>query len=205
MQGHFVVKQRYGSFNTVAGDMKLEQTIQQSQKSTGGIIGQTRQSEYVTKWEIFYHEILSITNAFRETTNSNLGSRETEIHHELDKHFCSMFNSQVKMVAEFILEKGNSYKMLAPKLYNFASGTTIPSTATNMILNCYLPGKEQCEIFRTECFLDLSKKLSDTIHKIAFPKPLDASKKSSASNIPSSELNVKEEAVKESRRSSKID
>ena len=27
MQGHFVVKQKYGSFNAVAGDMKLEQTI----------------------------------------------------------------------------------------------------------------------------------------------------------------------------------
>ena len=87
--------------------MKLEQTIQRSQKSTGGIIGQTRQSEYVTKWEIVSHEIFSIANAFREITNTSFGSRETEIHHELDKHFCSMFNFQVKMVAEFILEKGN--------------------------------------------------------------------------------------------------
>ena len=70
--------------------------------------------------------------------------------------------------------------MLAPNLYNFVSGTTIPSTATNKILNCYLHGKEQYEIFRTERFLDQSKKLSDTIHKIAFPKPVDASRKCSA-------------------------
>ena len=170
MQGHFVVKQRYGSFNAVAGDMKLERTNHRSQKSTGGIIGQIRQSEYVTKWEIVYHEILSVTNAFREIAN-NLGSRETKIHHELGKHCCSMFNSQVKTVAEFILEKGNPYKMLAPNLYNFASGTTIPLTATNKILHCYLHGKEQ-----TESFLDQSKKLSGTIHKIAFPKPVDTSK-----------------------------
>ena len=119
-----MVKQRYGSFNAVAGDMKLEQTIQRSQKSTGGIIGQTKQLEYVTKWEIVYHEILSITNAFREMANTNLGSRETEVHHELDKRFCSMFSSQVKTVGEFILEKGNPYKMLAQNLYNFVSGTT---------------------------------------------------------------------------------
>ena len=118
-----MVKQRYGSFNAVAGDMKLEQTIQRSQKSTGGIIGQTKQLEYVTKWEIVYHEILSITNAFREMANTNLGSRETEVHHELDKRFCSMFSSQVKTVGEFILEKGNPYKMLAQNLYNFVSGT----------------------------------------------------------------------------------
>ena len=166
MQGHFVVKQRYGSFNAVAGDMELEQTIQRSQKSTRGIIGQSRQSEYVTKWEIVYHEILSMTNAFTEITNTNLGSTETEILHELDKHFCSMFNSQVKTVAEFILEKGNPYKMLAPNLYNFISGTAIPSTATNKILNCYLHEKESNEIFQTERFPDQFKRLSDTCAKL---------------------------------------
>ena len=58
MQGHFVVKQRNGSFSAVAVDMRLEQRIQRSQKSTGDITGQTRQLEYVTKWEIVYHEIL---------------------------------------------------------------------------------------------------------------------------------------------------
>ena len=44
---------------------------------------------------------------------------------ELDKHFCSMLNSQVKAAAEFILKKGNPYKMLVPNLYNFVSDTTI--------------------------------------------------------------------------------
>ena len=51
-KGHFVVKQSQGNFNAVAGDLKLEQTINRSQKSVGGIIGQTRQREYVTKWEL---------------------------------------------------------------------------------------------------------------------------------------------------------
>ena len=156
---NFAVKQRYGSFNAVAGDMKLVQIIQQSQKGTGGIIGKTRQSEYVTKRETVYHEILSLSNTFREITNTNFRSRETKIHHEFDKHFCSKFNSLVKTVAEFILNKGNPCKMLVPNLYNFASGTAIPSTATSNILNCYLQGKEQYEIFRTEHFIDQSKKL----------------------------------------------
>ena len=105
-----------------------------------------------------------------------------------------MFNSQVKTVAEFILEKGNPYKTLALNLYNFVVGTTIPSTATNKILSCYIHGKDQYEISRTQRFLDQSKKLFDMIHKIAFPKPVDASKKSSTSNIPSSELNIKQVA-----------
>ena len=41
--GCFVVKQYSGLFNAESPDMKLEQSIQRSQKSAGGIIGQTRQ------------------------------------------------------------------------------------------------------------------------------------------------------------------
>ena len=40
--GDFVVKTNEGSFNAVACDMKLEQTINRSAKSTMGIIGKTK-------------------------------------------------------------------------------------------------------------------------------------------------------------------
>ena len=62
--------------------------------------------------------MLTISNVFREITDTNLRSRETKIHHELDKNLCIMFNSQVKTVAEFIPRKGNPYKMLALSLDN---------------------------------------------------------------------------------------
>ena len=45
--------------------MKLEQTIRRSYKGTGGILGQTTQSKYVTELEIVYRKLLSISNAFR--------------------------------------------------------------------------------------------------------------------------------------------
>ena len=41
-QGLFVVRQKPGSFNAVSPDMKLEQTIQRSQKCASRIIGQKR-------------------------------------------------------------------------------------------------------------------------------------------------------------------
>ena len=78
LKGLFVVKQSQGNFNAVA-DLKLEQTISRSQRSPDGIIGQTRQREYVTKWEIVYHEILAISNTFRGLTHANLGSNETNV------------------------------------------------------------------------------------------------------------------------------
>ena len=131
MQGHFVVKQRNGLFDAVAVDMKLEQIIEQSHKSTDGIMGQTRQSEYNTKWENIDHEIHSISNAFREINNTNFGSRENKIHHELEKRFCSTFNFDVKTIAEFILKKRKSLQHARADLYNFVSGITVPSTDTS--------------------------------------------------------------------------
>ena len=38
MQGHVVVKDKRGKFNSVSRDMKLEQTIQRAGKDLGGII-----------------------------------------------------------------------------------------------------------------------------------------------------------------------
>ena len=43
MIGGFVVRKSQGLFKAVYPEMKLEQTIQWSQKSVGGIIGKTRQ------------------------------------------------------------------------------------------------------------------------------------------------------------------
>ena len=76
-------------------DLKLEQSIQQSQKSAGGIIEQTRQIRYVS---VGSHEVLTITNAFPQHTKSNLGSPETKLHHELTGNFSRVFNEQIQKV-----------------------------------------------------------------------------------------------------------
>ena len=64
LSGHFVVKRNIGSFNGVALDMKLEQTIQHSKKSSGGVIAETSNKKFVIEWELAFHEILSICNVF---------------------------------------------------------------------------------------------------------------------------------------------
>ena len=51
--------------------------------------------------------------------------------------------------------------------------------------------KSNMEFFRTKCQVDQSKNLSDITHKIGFPKPPDALKKSLTSNASSNPLNVK--------------
>ena len=64
--GKFVVKQTHGKFNAVGADIALEQTINRSKKSASEIMGNTRMKKFVAMWELTYHEMLAISNLFRE-------------------------------------------------------------------------------------------------------------------------------------------
>ena len=102
-----------------------------------------------------------------------------------------MLNSEIKMFAEFILQKRSPYKILVTNLHNFVSGTTIPSTFTKKTLNFYYTEKSNMKFFELNIF-QTGLKISDTVHQIAFPKPVKSSKKIFlTSNIPSNKLNVK--------------
>ena len=63
--------------------MALEQTINRSQKSSSGIIGNTKRKEFVAQWEIAYHEVLLIGNLFRRVTRSITTTSDMNIHHQL--------------------------------------------------------------------------------------------------------------------------
>ena len=54
MLRQFVVQTEHGGFKDNSPDMRLEQSIQRSKKSEGGIIGQTKQKAYITEWELIY-------------------------------------------------------------------------------------------------------------------------------------------------------
>ena len=108
--GMFVVSTSDRLFSAVSPDMKLEQTIQRSQKSMGGIISQTNQQNYVTEWEIVYHEILSISNVFKEITNKNCElSNEFTQHHELEGNLSKEIELAVQKLVAFITRRGNPY------------------------------------------------------------------------------------------------
>ena len=62
----FVVKKKNtGSFNAVAPDVKLEQTVQSSKKGSWCITGQTRQKAFFSAWDLVYH---AISNSFSKIT-----------------------------------------------------------------------------------------------------------------------------------------
>ena len=70
LAGNFVVQTSVGTFKAVSPDTDLEQTINRSQKSSRGIVGQTKTESYVSEWKLVYHEILAISNCYSDLTKS---------------------------------------------------------------------------------------------------------------------------------------
>ena len=118
----FVVYTSDRLFSAVSPDMKLEQTIQRSQKSMGGIVSQTNQQNYVTEWEIVYHEILSISNVFKEITNKNC-ELSNEFTHELEGNLSKEIELALQKLVAFITRQGNPYSTsnTVTELYNIST------------------------------------------------------------------------------------
>ena len=136
----FVVRDHTGSFNSVAPDMKLEQSIQRASKSQGGIIGQTRNSAVVVEWELIFHEILLIQNNFRELTNERLMDHsENTIHHELRGNKGIIYNSNVKKLPDFVRALANPFIITAPcpKLHSLVTKHVVTDKITSRLLNVF--------------------------------------------------------------------
>ena len=169
INGKFVVQTSKGQFKAVSPDMKLEQTINRSQKSSGGIIGCTKIDSYVTEWELIYHEILAISNCHSDLTKSKTRTSSFS-HHELVGGISKKINECISRVANFISERGNPYEnKQSMKLYNVTSGQLVLECNSKRLLNFFEDGKQRYTMFREDRFVSKSKKLSDTITKVNLP------------------------------------
>ena len=170
MKGKFVVKTKKGSFNAVSPDTKLEQTIRRSKKSTSGIIGQSRQTSYVTEWELVYHEILAISNIFPSITSHGLGFRETDLHHELSGSLTKVLSHSVDKVFNFLLERNNPYEVKeTTKLHHFTTGHIVFDEHAKRLLSFFDHGQANYIEFRKERYINKTKILSDRITKNQLP------------------------------------
>ena len=105
--GEVVVKGKPGSLNAVSPNMNLEQTIERSKKSQAGVLGQTRQNNYVTERELVYQEILNISNLFHGITSSRWSFPETDLLYELGGSISTLLNKSTRKVTTIKKEKGN--------------------------------------------------------------------------------------------------
>ena len=88
--------------------MKLEQTINRSPKSSGGIVGQTKTESYLSEWELVYHEILVISKCYSDITKSKTRTGPTS-HYELTGEISKQLCEEIKKIRELITERGYHY------------------------------------------------------------------------------------------------
>ena len=53
------MKRTEGCFTVIGAGVCLEQTINRSQESAGGIIGRTKRKQIPAEWEMIYNEMLA--------------------------------------------------------------------------------------------------------------------------------------------------
>ena len=162
MKGGFVVKTSAGVFNAVSPDMKLEQTIQRSSKSRGGIIGEQRSLEFVTQWQLLYHEVLEISNNLRDRSNTGQIS-ETSVHHNLSKKKILHINENIGKIQDFLNERGNPYLLSQKKLQNISSQVIAQEHVAQQHLQFFELTQSKFSSFRNNVFGSRDQFLGDKI------------------------------------------
>ena len=175
LAGDFVVKSNKGSFNAVAADLKLEQTIQRSAKSSKGIIGQSKAVDFVTEWALIYHEVLDIANVFRSVTAGDLGGNtETKLSHHLNKTKIKEINSQVDSLVRFMRSQDNPYiiDQNGTKLKNVITQIYVNRNIAEARLNFFSNTAKEFDEFQKNVYVKKTNLLSDKITKFRL-LPLD--------------------------------
>ena len=127
--------------------MKLKQTIERSKKGTGGIIGEVRQSAFVSEWELVYHETFAMSNAFSEMTRlGKLNDSDLNLHHELSGGYSKLFSESIQKVVTFINERENPFK----KKFQFLCLTFAPYRQTVLAIDYFIHGNKEFTKFRQE-------------------------------------------------------
>ncbi|RXM27185.1 Signal recognition particle subunit SRP72 [Acipenser ruthenus] len=101
----------------------------------------------VAKWQLVYHEVLAISNVFRELTG-----RKGEL-----------FDANVTRLLQFMKEKGNPYEVTEHiRLHNFVTKQCVDESVKVRLLNVIKHGSEAYKQLRKERFILKEKKHSQT-------------------------------------------
>ena len=168
MQGEFVVKRTPGLFKAIGPDLCLEQTINRSQKSSGGIIGRSKQKEYVTQWELIYHEMLAVSNMYRELSGVQLCHSELALSHEFTISEITNTELHIGDMITYILKHENPAvvsSLTVGKLHNILTQQIMTDGIRQSLLNMKSTGTELYTQFRKDRYIQKIVKISATIHR----------------------------------------
>ena len=114
-EGHsFSIRDRPGRFSAVGGDQKLEQTINLSSKCSDGVIGHSKQKQYIAQWDLIYHEMMAVKNFHREYTGVNECTSEAWHHHESSQSTTNRKEGHIQEMMKYIEERGSPFSAVSP-------------------------------------------------------------------------------------------
>lgn len=165
--GKFIVKRTEGRFKAVGADMALEQTINKSQKSSAGIIGSSRKKQYVARWELIYHEMLAITNLFRELSGVNSTSYDLDVNRSFNKATTKLEEKNIQSILAVIEKTENPFHVptTETKLHNIQTREIMDENIRKQLLHVEGTGSAAYEKLRRERFIDKTVRFSETIHR----------------------------------------
>ena len=109
--------------------MCLEQTINRSSKTSGGIIENTKLKEFVTRWNTIHHELMAVNETFREVTGVQLNNTELTANHSFSHRQTQGNESKVFKMIACILKYENPFEakqITELKLHNFLTRAIMP-------------------------------------------------------------------------------
>ena len=177
-EGFFVVKDKKGSFNAVAPDMKHEQTNSRATKSQGGTVGETRNLQYMIEYVLVFHEVVEISDTFRDLMNdtSMNHSEVALIHHDLLGHKAKTYNKNIIKLLTFMSKNQNPYSLRflnqSPpvKMHHLISKQLIDEGIAKRYLEMLENGDKLVKALRKERYEDKSRKISYTINRRNMPR-----------------------------------
>ena len=104
-------------------DLALEKSIQRLKKSPGGVFGKTQEAKFVAEWETIYHEMLGVSNLYREVSGIRMQNHDLGLHHEFIPSETKACQERVQKMITFITRHENPFhinqQVLVPELHLF--------------------------------------------------------------------------------------
>ena len=139
------------------------QTINRSQKSPSGIIGNTKKKKIVAMWELIHHEMLPISNLFREL--SGVSSSLIEVH-TISKTEITSGEQKVQAIIATIDKNESPFQVVSGQaiLHNILTQEVVSDDIRSHLLSVVDIGTKAYETLRKERFVEKSVRFSSTIH-----------------------------------------
>ncbi len=147
-QGGFVVRRsEHRSFNCVATDQALEQTINREGKSQGGVVGFTLRKGALTRWLMTRHVTTAYVDAMKELCDTD--DQSPKAHKEHGASRMDRDERHIQKIMEAVEQRQNPFDLdsIPEELINIASGQVASEKVAKDLSSFLQDGAKQNAIF----------------------------------------------------------